>query len=70
MNGRDAVTAGILVLAIATALSARKAAAGVGTASPDAIAYHGAMQLYRNLAVFFGKRALLAEIAYWKAVQT
>jgi hypothetical protein len=62
------ITGAVLALAVATAVSAHRAAASGSTVTPEAVAYHGAMQLYRNLAVHFGKRALLAEAAYWKAV--
>lgn len=39
------------------------------TSDPRAVAYHGAMSLYRTLAVFFGNRALEAERSYWDAVK-
>lgn len=65
---KDVAAAALLLLAVGTAVSAQRAAKGVGRANPEAVAYHGAMQLYRTLAVHFGKRAMLAEQAYWKAV--
>jgi hypothetical protein len=35
---------------------------------PRAAGWHGAMELYRNVALWAGKRALQAEMHYWKAV--
>jgi len=35
---------------------------------PRAAGWHGAMELYRTLAMWAGKRAMLAELNYWKAV--
>lgn len=35
---------------------------------PGAVGWHGAMSLYRNVAMWAGKRALQAEMHYWKAV--
>jgi hypothetical protein len=35
---------------------------------PGAVAWHGAMSLYRNVALWAGKRAMSAEMNYWKAV--
>jgi hypothetical protein len=35
---------------------------------PEAAGWYGAMELYRNLALWAGKRALQAEMRYWKAV--
>lgn len=41
-----------------------------GTDVPaQAAGWHGAMELYRNLALWAGKRAMVAEMNYWKAVQ-
>lgn len=69
MTRQEALTATLVVVTVAAGISAQRAARGVGEATPDAVAWHGAMNLYRNLAVFFGKQALRAEAAYWKAVQ-
>lgn len=38
------------------------------SADPRALGYYGAMSLYRNLALWFGKRAMDAELSYWKVV--
>lgn len=35
---------------------------------PQAAGWHGAMELYRTLAMWAGKRALQAEQNYWEAV--
>lgn len=35
---------------------------------PGAVGWHGAMSLYRNVALWAGKRAMEAEMHYWKAV--
>jgi hypothetical protein len=52
--------------AVASTYSARRSAGGPVTA--EAAAFHGAAELYRSLALFFGKQALRAEASYWKAV--
>lgn len=54
--------------AVASAIGARRAAAAGARVSPEAVAFHGAAELYRNLALWFGKQALRAEAAYWKEV--
>lgn len=65
---QDVLTIVFLGAAIASVAGARRAAAGA-TVSPEAVAFHGAAELYRNLAMFFGKRALAAEARYWEAVR-
>lgn len=35
----------------------------------EAVGWYGAMSLYRNVALWAGKRAMSAEMNYWKAVQ-
>lgn len=50
-------------------IRARRASAGVGTPTPDAVGWYGSMSLHRQLALFFGKQALYAEAQYWKAVR-
>lgn len=35
---------------------------------PNAAGWHGAMEVYRNVALWAGKRALQAEMKYWEAV--
>lgn len=54
--------------AVASMYGARRAATTGATVSAEAAAFHGAAELYRSLALFFGKQALRAEAQYWKAV--
>lgn len=61
---------GTTLVLVALSLSAQRAATGVGSVrGADAVAFHGAWQMYRRLALFFGERALAAETAYWNAVK-
>lgn len=55
--------------AVATAYGARRAATSGATVPPEAVAWHGAAELYRNLALHFGKRALICEARYWEVVK-
>ena len=55
-------------LSLYLGFKAVRAVKGDAKSSTEAEAYHGAMQLYRTLATFFGKKAMLAEAAYWKAI--
>lgn len=57
-----------IALVAAATISARKRAPLAASVPADAVAYHGAWQLYRTLAVFFGKKALVAEAHYWEVV--
>lgn len=58
-----------LAMVAATVSSARRAARDVPGAVPaDAVAYHGAMELYRTLAVYFGKKAMAAELRYREVI--
>lgn len=67
---RDPALWGLLALiSTLAAVRARRASTGVGTPTPDAVGWYGAMSLHRQLAVFFGKQALYAEAEYWKAVR-
>lgn len=54
---------------VATAVSAKRAAGAPGGVPPAAVGYHGAWELYRTLAVFFGKRALASEARYWEVIR-
>jgi hypothetical protein len=38
------------------------------TVPPNAVGWHGAMEVYRTLAQWAGRRAMLAELHYWEAV--
>lgn len=55
--------------ALATAYGARRAAGAGAQVPAAAVGYHGAWELYRNLALYFGKRALVAEARYWEVVK-
>lgn len=57
------------VAALATAYGARRAAGANATVPAEAVAWHGATELYRNLALYFGKRALVCEARYWEVVK-
>lgn len=54
--------------AAASAYGARRSAVAGSQVPPEAVALHGAAQLYQSLALFFGRQALRAESHYWKAV--
>ncbi len=67
---RDPALWGLLAaVSIYAAVRARRASAGVGTPTPDAVGWYGTMSLHQQLALFFGKQALYAEAQYWKAVR-
>lgn len=69
MKFHHVLAAACVTAALVSAYGARRAA-GPGTqVPPAAVGYHGAMELYRNLALYFGKRALQAEARYWEAVK-
>ena len=46
----------------------RREPESAGNVPPAAAGWHGAMELYRNVALWAGKRAMQAEVNYWKAV--
>lgn len=54
---------------VATAVSAKRRSATPGGVPAAAVGYHGAWELYRTLAVFFGKQALRAEASYWEVIR-
>lgn len=59
-----------LGVCVLTAVSAKRASGVPGAGMPPAaVGYHGAMELYRNLALFFGKRALANEARYWEVIR-
>lgn len=64
--------AGATVLAVAALVTVAYAATRTAPESakvpPGAAGWHGAMELYRNVALWAGKRAMTAELNYWKAV--
>lgn len=55
--------------AVASAYGARRTAGSSASVPPEAVALHGAAQLYGSLAAFFGRQALRAEARYWEAVR-
>jgi len=59
------VAVAVLVAVAVVATSGRREPEHV---PPDAVGWYGAMELYRTLAMWAGKRALSAELNYWKAV--
>lgn len=60
------MTAAVLLVAAGVARAAGKEAAG--DVSTEAAGWYGATSLYRSVALWAGKRALLAEAKYWEAV--
>ncbi len=62
------VLALVCVGAAAVSAYGARRAAGDAPVSAEAAAYHGAAELYRGLALYFGKRALACEARYWEAV--
>jgi hypothetical protein len=74
-NSRDLVDKlnriGALVLTAATIyVTLQQAKPEPERANSRAKAYHGAATMYRNLAEFFGKRAIAAEAAYYREVRS
>ena len=65
-RGPLVVGAVALVAVAAVAASGRREAGG--DIPPEAAGWYGAMSLYRAVAMWAGKRAMLAEVHYWKAV--
>lgn len=70
MTGREAAARGAAVGAlVAVALvtvAARRDCKGEPPA--EAVGWYGAMELYRTLALWAGKRALSAEFNYWESI--
>lgn len=70
MSREEAVTAAVILAGAALTVAAQRAARGVGSATPDAVAWHGAMSMYSRIAAWAGRKALVAEGEYWKAVRS
>lgn len=68
MKIQHVLAAVFLGAAVASVIGARRVA-GASSVPAEAVAFHGAAELYRSLALFFGKRALAAESRYWEAVR-
>ncbi|MFV6033168.1 hypothetical protein [Streptomyces sp. NPDC056264] len=68
MTPRRATGLAVLALALGVAgLVATRSDDSSHDIPPEAARWYGAMSLYRSLAVWAGKRAMCAEIQYWKA---
>ncbi|MFF8495215.1 hypothetical protein ACF06O_30820 [Streptomyces albidoflavus] len=59
-------TGALAVVALAAVAGPRRD--GPAEVPPEAAGWWGAMELYRTLALWAGKRAMSAELNYWKAV--
>lgn len=65
--GALVVTVGALVVAVV--VTSRSGRTEPEHVPPEAVGWYGAMELYRTLALWAGKRAMSAELNYWKAVR-
>lgn len=65
MRGTTVVAVAALAVVAVVALTPRD---GKTDMPPEAVGWYGAMELYRSLALWAGKRAMSAELNYWKAV--
>lgn len=68
MKFKTVLALACLTAAAASVYGARRSAWAGAEVPPEAAAFHGAAELYRSLALFFGRQALRAEAHYWKAV--
>lgn len=64
---RGATVVAVAALVAVAYVATRKDPEGTNV-PPAAVGWHGAMELYRNLALWAGKHAMHAELNYWKAV--
>lgn len=60
--------AAMAVLAAVVYVTTRPESESAVNVPPQAAGWHGAMELYRRLATWAGKRAMQAEMKYWEAV--
>jgi hypothetical protein len=67
MNGAKVVAVAAITVVVVVALTPRDER--LADIPPEAVRWYGAMELYRSLALWAGKRAMSAEIEYWKAAQ-
>lgn len=67
-TGAAVVAVAALAVVAYSALSGRREQEA-SAVPPEAVGWYGAMELYRNLALWAGKRAMAAELNYWKAVR-
>lgn len=68
MKFRHVLALAVITAAAASVYGARRAAPLHSGVPAEAAAFHGAAELYKRLALFFGHQALRAEQSYWKAV--
>lgn len=66
-TGITVVAVAALVVAVSYVTTRKEPESATGV-PPQAVGWHGAMELYRNVALWAGKRAMVAELNYWKAV--
>lgn len=64
-TGAVVVAVGALAVVAAVSVAGRREGDDV---PPEAAGWYGAMELYRSVALWAGKRAMSAEMNYWKAV--
>lgn len=69
MTPRRATGLAVLALALGVAglCAFRRSDDSSHDIPPEAARWYGAMSLYRSIAMWAGKRAMCAEIQYWKA---
>lgn len=65
---RGLLLLGVLALGAAVYASTRIETEGATNPPPGAIGWHGAMEMYRKVALWAGRRAMEAEMKYWEAV--
>jgi opacity protein-like surface antigen len=68
IRGRKTTALAVVALVVVAAAAAgrRKADPEI---PPEVAGWYGAMELYRALALWAGKRAMAAEVNYWKAAR-
>lgn len=70
-NAKKVIVISAVAIAVAYEVHSRRAIMEKIGSEPmnKAVAYHGAMTLYGNLAEYFGRKAMMAETEYWKVVR-
>lgn len=58
----------VTALAVVAYVATRREPESGANVPPRAAGWHGAWELYRNVAMWAGKRAMQAELKYWEAV--
>ncbi len=64
MTGRVWPQLVVIVVGLYVLYEARAVRRDAGTVPPEAVAYHGAMELYQSIAAWAGRRAMEAERRY------